>query len=47
MNSIRKVLKSEYKSRFPDGDRLGKVAKLVDWEAFRPALEPLSLALTM
>lgn len=41
MNSVRKILKSEYKSRFPDGDRLGKVAKLVDWEAFRPALEPL------
>ncbi|MDG6953550.1 MAG: transposase [Nitrososphaerota archaeon] len=41
MNSVRKVLKSEYTSRFPDGGRLGKVAKLVDWEAFRPALEPL------
>lgn len=41
MNSVRKVLKSEYRSRLPQGDRLGKVAKLVDWEAFGPALEPL------
>ena len=39
--NIRKVLKSEYKSRFPAGDRLGKVSRLVNWEAFRPMLEPL------
>ena len=39
--NIRKVLKFEYKSRFPAGDRLGKVARLVNWEAFRPMLEPL------
>ena len=39
--NIRKVLKSEYKSRFPDGDRLGKVAGLVNWETFRSVLEPL------
>lgn len=41
MVNIRKILKSEYKSRFPKGERLGKVARLVNWEAFRPMLEPL------
>ena len=40
MNS-RQVLKSEYKSRFPEGDKLSRIAKLMDWEAFRPILEPL------
>jgi len=39
--NIKKILRSEYRSRFPEGDRLGKVANLVDWEAFRSVLEPL------
>ena len=39
--NVGKILRSEYRSRFPDGDRLGKVARLVDWEAFRSILEPL------
>jgi len=39
--NIRKILRSEYRSRFPEGDRLGKVANLVDWDAFRSVLEPL------
>lgn len=38
---VEGILRSEYQSRFPDGDRLGKVARLVDWEAFRGVLEPL------
>lgn len=41
MVSIRKILKSEYKSRFPKGEKLGKLARLVNWEAFRPMLEPI------
>lgn len=39
--NIRKVLRSEYRNRFPSGDRLAKVARLVNWEAFRSILEPL------
>jgi transposase, IS5 family len=37
----RRVWKSEYKKRFPEGDKLSRVAHLVDWNAFRPILEPL------
>jgi len=34
-------LKEQYKRRFPEGDKLGRVARLIDWSAFRPILEPL------
>ena len=39
--NVGMVFRSEYRNRFPDGDRLGKVANLVDWDAFRSVLEPL------
>jgi len=39
--NIGKILRSEYRSRFPEGDRLGRVAGLVNWDAFRSVLEPL------
>lgn len=38
---IRKLLRAEYKRRFKKDDRLGRVANLVNWKAFRPILEPL------
>ncbi len=37
----RKVWRAEYRTRFPKGDKLAKVGRLIDWEAFRPILEPL------
>ena len=37
----RQMLKSEYRSRFPEGDKLSRIAKLIDLEAFRAILEPL------
>jgi IS5 family transposase len=37
----RRVWKSEYRKRFPEGDKLSRVAHLIDWDAFRPILEPL------
>ena len=37
----RRVLKEQYKRRFPDGDKLSRIARLIDWNAFRPVLEPL------
>ena len=37
-----RVLKEQYKRRFPDGDnKLSRVAGLIDWNAFRSVLEPL------
>lgn len=41
LKKARKVLRAEYGRGFPEGDRLGRVAKLIDWDAFRPILEPL------
>ncbi len=41
MRKERRVWKSEYKKRFPEGDKLSRVAGLIDWGAFRPILEPL------
>jgi IS5 family transposase len=37
----RKVWRAEYRARFPKGDKLAKVGRLIDWEAFRPILEAL------
>lgn len=37
----QKVWRAEYRARFPKGDKLAKVGRLIDWEAFRPILEPL------
>jgi IS5 family transposase len=37
----KRVWKSEYAKNFPHGDRLNRVARLIDWNAFRPILEPL------
>ncbi|MHB8568097.1 MAG: transposase [Nitrososphaerales archaeon] len=37
----RKIWRAEYRARFPNGDKLAKVGRLIDWEAFRPILEPL------
>lgn len=34
-------MKEQYKRRFPEGDKLGRIAGLIDWNAFRPILEPL------
>ena len=34
-------MKEQYKRRFPQGDKLGRVSGLIDWDAFRPILEPL------
>ena len=41
MRTERRVLKEQYKRRFPQGDKLGRIAGLIDWNAFRPILEPL------
>jgi len=37
----RRVWKSEYKKRFPEGDKLSRIAGLIDWNAFNSILEPL------
>jgi len=37
----RKVWRAEYRARFPNGDKLAKVGRLIDWEDFRPILELL------
>jgi transposase, IS5 family len=37
----RRVWKSEYKKRFPEGDKLNRIARLIDWNAFNSILEPL------
>src|SRR5207247_5364754 len=37
----RRVWKSEYRKRFPEGDKLSRIAGLIDWNAFNPILEPL------
>lgn len=34
-------MKSEYRDRFPEGDKLSRIAKLIDWQTFRSILEPL------
>jgi IS5 family transposase len=33
--------KAQYKDVFPQGDKLSRVARLIDWNAFDPILEPL------
>ena len=34
-------LKDQYEKCFPDGDKLSKISSLVNWDKFRPILEPL------
>lgn len=34
-------LKDQYEKCFPDGDKLSKISSLVNWDRFRPILEPL------
>lgn len=34
-------LKDQYTKSFPDGDKLSKISSLINWEKFRPILEPL------
>ncbi len=41
MRTERRVLKEQYKRRFPEGDKLSRIAGLINWDAFRPILEPL------
>ena len=36
-----KIMQEGYKRHFQKGDKLGRVANLVNWESFRPILEPL------
>src|SRR5712691_2281124 len=36
-----RLLRSEYRRRFPKGDKLSRIASLLDWKAFNPILEPL------
>ena len=33
--------KAQYTEVFPQGDKLSRVARLIDWSAFRPILDPL------
>ena len=37
----RKIWRAEYRARFEHKDKLAKISRLIDWEAFRPILEPL------
>ncbi|MGH2638211.1 MAG: transposase [Rhabdochlamydiaceae bacterium] len=34
-------LKDQYRRSFPDGDKLSKISSLINWNKFRPILEPL------
>lgn len=34
-------LKCQYAKCFPDGDKLSKISSLINWERFKPILEPL------
>jgi IS5 family transposase len=35
-----RLLRSEYRRRFPQGDKLSRIASLINWNAFDPILEP-------
>jgi IS5 family transposase len=41
LKEMRLLKKAQYKDMFPQGDKLSRVARLIDWTAFDPILEPL------